>query len=137
MILDATDLIVGRFATVVAKKAMLGEKIDIVNCEKAVMTGNKKELIARFKRKRAQGVPLQGPYYPRLPDRLVRRIVRGMLPYKRHKGDVAFKNVMCYIGIPVDLQDKSLETVEAANVRKVPNVKYMQIHNICKEIGAK
>ena len=38
MIIDATELIVGRFATVAAKKALLGERIDIINCEKAIIT---------------------------------------------------------------------------------------------------
>jgi len=134
MILDATNLIVGRFATVVAKKAMLGEKIDIVNCEKAIMTGSKKEIIARFNTKRKMGVPLQGPYFPRLSDRIVRRIIRGMLPYKNHKGDVAYKNVMCYLGVPIQLVGKEFETIKEADVSKMNNVKFVTIETISKEL---
>jgi len=137
MILDATDLIVGRFATVAAKKAMLGEKIDVVNCEKAIMTGSKKEVLARIKRKRKQGVPLQGPYFPRSSDRMVRRIIRGMLPYKQKKGEAAFKNIMCYIGVPTEFKDKQTTTVEAANVSKMDNVKFVTIRQITQELGAK
>ena len=37
MIIDAKNLVLGRMATVVAKEALLGEKIDIINCEKAVV----------------------------------------------------------------------------------------------------
>ena len=49
MILDATNLILGRMATAVAKKALLGEKIDIVNCENAVISGNKYQILERYK----------------------------------------------------------------------------------------
>jgi large subunit ribosomal protein L13 len=136
MILDATDLIVGRFATVVAKKALLGETVDIVNCEHAILTGNKREIIERYKRKRRMGVPLQGPYFPKLPDRLVRRVIRGMLPYKKPKGKDAFQRVMCHIGVPEKFNGK-LTTLEGANVKKLPNVKYLEVGKICKEIGAK
>jgi len=136
MIIDATDLIVGRLATVVAKKALLGEKIDIVNCENAVMTGSRREVLAKFKQKRDRGVPLQGPYYPRQADRIVRRVVRGMLPYKQAKGEQAFKNVMCYLGVPAGMEGKP-ETIESANVKKVPNMKYLRLSEISKQIGAK
>jgi len=44
MIIDATNLILGRLGTYVAKKALLGNKIDIVNCENSVVTGNRKRI---------------------------------------------------------------------------------------------
>lgn len=135
MIIDATDLIVGRFATVAAKKAMLGEKVDVINCEKAVITGSRSRIISDMKRKRDRGVPLQGPYFPRMPDRLVRRMIRGMLPYKQAKGAEAFKRVMCYMGVP-EGKDKA-ETIESASIKKLPNVKYLKIADICKEFGVK
>ncbi len=135
MILDAKDLIVGRFATVAAKKALLGEKVDIVNCEKAVVTGRKDMVIEKFRNRRGRGVPLQGPYYPRTPDRLVRRMVRGMLPYKQPRGRDAFKRIMCYTGVPPAFREP--ETIESANIRKLPNVKYVTIGQITKELGAK
>ena len=52
MIIDAKDMIVGRFATVAAKKALLGEKVDIINCESAIITGNKKNLIVAIKKEK-------------------------------------------------------------------------------------
>jgi len=137
MIIDATDLIVGRFATVAAKKALLGEKVDVVNCEKAIVTGSKSEVLNKFKRMRKMGVPLQGPYFPKQADRIVRRTIRGMLPYKKHKGSVAFKNVMCYVGVPVDLQQQKSETIEEANVKKIPNMKFMTLGEVARELGGK
>jgi large subunit ribosomal protein L13 len=137
MIIDATNLIVGRIATIVAKKALLGEKIDIINCENAVLTGSKKQILEKFKQRRDRGVPLQGPYYPRMPDMLVKRMIRGMLPWKRNRGRVAFKNIKCYIGVPEELKDKEATTIEEANISKVPSLKYVHIKNISKFLGAK
>ncbi len=38
MIIDANNMILGRLASFAAKKALLGEKIDVINCEKAVIS---------------------------------------------------------------------------------------------------
>ena len=79
MIVDASDLIVGRMSTVVAKKSLMGEKVDIVNCEKAIMTGKKKEIFNRLKERRDRGDALKGPYMQKMPDRFIRRIRRRYL----------------------------------------------------------
>lgn len=135
-VIDATNLIVGRLASHAAKQAMLGEDIDIVNCEKSIFTGNKSQILAKYKARMAQGQPSQGPFLQRNADRFVRRIVRGMLPYKQPKGKVAFKKVMCYIGVPEEMKDK-METIESANIKKVKNMKYTSIGRICKLLGGK
>ncbi len=137
MIIDATDAIIGRMAAYAAKKALNGEKIDIVNCENAVMTGNKEQILSKFKQRRERGVPLKGPYYPKLPDRIVRRTVRGMLPYDKDRGRKAFKRVMCYIGVPDNLKDKKLEKVKGADISKTPSLKYTYLKDISKFLGAK
>ena len=137
MIIDATNLILGRLATFAAKRTLLGENIDIINCEKAIITGRKKEMIERYKTKYNRGVPSQGPYISRMPDRIVRRTIRGMLPYKQVKGRAAFKRVMCYIGVPPNLADKKTEKVKPANIAKLSNTKYITIKELCKELGAK
>lgn len=137
MIIDATNLIVGRMATVVAKKALLGEKIDIVNCDKAVISGNKKDVMGKFVQRTNRGAPLVGPYIHRSSDRLVRRIVRGMLPYKQEKGKVAFERVMCYRGVPAPLAGKETITIESADVSKLPSLKYVTIAQVSKLLGGK
>ncbi|MBN1386530.1 50S ribosomal protein L13 [Candidatus Woesearchaeota archaeon] len=137
MIVDATDLIVGRMATRIAKMALLGEKVDVVNCEKAIITGSRRQILARYFQKRNFGEPLKGPVQFRMPDRFVRRIIRGMLPHKKEKGKVAFKRIMCYIGVPDEFKDQKLETFEDANVRKIKNTRFTTILDISREIGAK
>ena len=45
MIIDGTNLILGRLASVAAKKALLGDDIIIVNCDKVLVTGTKKNIV--------------------------------------------------------------------------------------------
>ena len=137
MIVDATDLIVGRMSAVIAKKALLGEKIDVVNCEKAVVTGSRAAVLDKFEQKRNRKTIRKGPYVSRMPDRFVRRIIRGMLPYKKEKGEVAFDRIMCYIGVPKEFEGKKFETVDLANVNKREVIKFMTVNEICKSLGAK
>lgn len=138
MIIDATDLILGRMASYVAKKALLGEKVDIVNCEKAVITGNRAEIFSRYLKKKERGRnPYKGPFFPKASDRIVRRTIRGMLPYKQEKGSTAYKRVMCYVGVPTKFKDKKLETIPSANVSKLKNYKYVTVGEVAKHLGAK
>lgn len=133
-VINAKDSIVGRLSTVVAKRALQGEKIDIVNCEKALITGKKQEVINRLKEKKARGNPLKGPFMPTLPDRFVRRTIRGMLPYKQEKGKKAFKNIMCYLGIPREFETEKIETIKSAHITnsKAPNT--ISIEKISKAL---
>lgn len=137
MIINAENLILGRLATFVAKKALLGEKIDIVNAEKAVVTGKPDDILERYQRKFERGHALSGPFFPRHPERLVKRTIRGMLPHKQEKGKKAFKNVKCYIGIPKEFEGKKLETVETANIKKVKKTKCLTIKEISAQLGWK
>lgn len=137
MIIDATNLIIGRIGTVAAKKALLGEEIMIVNCEKAIVTGKKKMVIAKYKQKVEKGIPLRGPYFPRRSDMILRRTIRGMLPWKTTKGREAFKRIKCYLGVPEELKEKKAETIKEADVSKVPNLDYVVLGDISKILGAK
>jgi large subunit ribosomal protein L13 len=137
MIIDATDLIVGRLASSVAKRALLGEKIDIVNCEKAVITGNRAYVLSEYKRRRDMGTWAKGPFFRRSADRLLRRTIRGMLPYKQEKGKTAFKRIMCWKGVPDPFANQKIESIKAAHVSKVPNLNYVSLGEIVKHLGGK
>jgi len=135
MIIDAENKILGRIATIAAKKALLGETVNIINCEKAIVTGNKQSLIKSSLEKRNRG-HTKGPFISRLPDRFVRRTIRGMLPYKQPKGKQAMKKIRCFTGIPEKLQNK--DTFEGIkDISKLRNFKYLKISQICKSMGGK
>lgn len=139
MIIDATDLILGRMAAKAAKLALLGERIDIINCEKVAVTGNRRSTIEKYKEKRSFGHnPFKGPYFPKAPDQIVKRTIRGMLPYKQEKGMKAFKRVKCYLGVPKEFEnEKTVATIKEANISKLTNLKYIYLAEISKELGAK
>ncbi len=137
MIIDANEMILGRIATKAAKAALLGEKVDIVNCEKSVITGNKAQILARYKQRRDRGTHSTGPFFPRMPDRFVKRVVRGMLPYKQSKGRDALKRVTCHIGVPEEFNDQKMESFKEAHISKLPSNKFVFVKVICKFIGAK
>ncbi len=137
MIIDANDLILGRIATISAKKALTGEKVDIVNCERAVITGNKKDVLGKVKERSKRGIPSKGPYYPKRPDLFVKRSIRGMIPYKKDKGREAFRRIKCYVGVPEKFRNEKIETIKEAKFSKIPVLKYMRIKEICKEMGHK
>jgi large subunit ribosomal protein L13 len=137
IIINAENQITGRIAAFAAKQALLGEKVEIINCEKAVMTGSRTYLLAKYKRKRELGSALMGPIYLRKPEMIMKRIVRGMLPYKKEKGERALKDVMCYRGIPDNAKPESFVKVPGADISKVPSLKYLTVGEISKMLGAK
>jgi large subunit ribosomal protein L13 len=134
--IDATNLILGRLATHAAKKALLGEKVTVINCENAVLSGSKAQLVERYQNRISRGIPLKGPYFPRTPDRIVRRTIRGMLPYKKERGREAYERIMCYIGTPVKLEGQT-ETLKQADAAKLPTLKRVTVGEIAKIIGSK
>ena len=42
----------------------------------------------------------------------MKRTIRGMLPYKRPRGVDAMKRIKCYVGVPMQLVGKEMESLE-------------------------
>src|SRR3989344_4297257 len=119
MIINAENLVLGRLATFAAKKAMQGDMVEVVNSEKAIITGRKEDILQRYERKRRRGDPHHGPYFPIEPERILRRTIRGMIPHKQPKGKEAFKNVKCYKGIPASLRDNTMKYMQLGRLAKL------------------
>jgi len=138
IVIDASNLILGRMASHVAKKALEGNYIIVVNAEKAVIAGRRKRILERVKirlRTRTLGSLEKGPTHPRRSDTLIRRVVRGMLPWKKPHGKDAYKRVKVYIGLPEELIGKATMRVPQAEVSKLRGP-YVSLEEIVKEIGA-
>ena len=136
MIIDGTNLILGRVASYSAKQALLGHKVDIVNCENLVISGRKKAILNDIKDTFARGEFIKGPFPSRRADRYVRRTIRGMLPYNQFKGKSAFKRVMCYRGVPDKFKDQKIETIDKFNISKIKSLKYINLKRVQKFLGA-
>jgi large subunit ribosomal protein L13 len=134
-IINADGLILGRMASVVAKRLLKGEELVMVNVEKAVLSGRKRNKVPEAKEFLAVGSKLeQGPFHYRRPDRIVRKTVRGMLPYKQPKGKQAYKRLRVYMGMPDEFKNQKTETVEAAQAQKL-TCAHFTVGEFAKELG--
>ena len=115
IIIDATGGVVGRIASFTAKKVLLGNKVIIVNCNEAIVTGPKKAVLEIYTLKRTYGGTSQkGPYYSRTPDRMLRKAVRGMLPWPKGRAREVYKNVICHPRVPEEYASKEKLTFKKA-----------------------
>ncbi|MDO5850970.1 MAG: 50S ribosomal protein L13 [Methanobacteriaceae archaeon] len=139
MIIDGEKLVLGRLASTVSKKLLEGEEITIINAEKIIITGNRDWIYARYKqrvdRASISNPRLLGPKYPRRPDDIFRRTVRGMIPYKQPKGRTAFKNLKVCVGVPEELKDAECTFIKEAQPRNTSKI--MELGTVSKLLGAK
>ena len=133
-LINADGLIVGRMASKVAKKLLNGEKVIIVNAEKAVISGKKKSKVAEAKEFLEVGSPRRGPFHYRRPDRILRKTVRGMLPFKQPKGKSALKRLKVFMGVPEELRDLKTVALKEAQAAKLKGP-YFTLAELAKEIG--
>lgn len=132
-VIDATDTPLGRLASMVAKRLMNGEEIFIVNAELSIINGNKEEIIKRYRRKREiGGIKRKGPYFPKMPHMILKRTVRGMLPYQQPKGRKAYKRLKVFIGVPKEFEEKEKEKIEGKK-----SVNYITLKELSEYLGVK
>ena len=136
--IDGKNCLLGRLGSFVAKQALLGNTVNIFNCEKIVISGEPKLTMERYRHTLSEkGQPHKGPYVPRMPDRFVRRALRGMIPHKTARGAAAYKRIMCYIDVPEKFKDKKLEQIKNTSADKLPSLKKCTVLDICRYIGGK
>jgi hypothetical protein len=88
LVFDAKDQVLGRLASHVASTLLVTrregnpKKVIIINAENAIVTGSKDRVLADYDRKYKLNHPRKGPFFPRMPDMILKRTVRGMLPYQ-------------------------------------------------------
>ena len=104
VVIDATGLVLGRMATTVAKRAIEGDEVHIVNAEKAIIVGaSRKSIQEHYQFKREVGTKRKGPFFPREPHMLVKRTCRGMINYTSSSGRAAYKRIKAHLGVPKEL----------------------------------
>lgn len=135
VVIDGTDLILGRLGSTIAKRLLMGESFKIVNCKDVVILGRKAFLVKRYKNKISNKVIKQGPYYSRSPSDIVKRAFRNMLPYKNERGAAAFKRLKCYNSTPSTLVSAEKETVESAKLNNQEVFYYTKINELSIALG--
>jgi len=131
--IDAQDAIIGRLGARVAKLLLSGEKVEIINPEKALMKGSLEAAKEKYLSRRGQQnkrTPEESPHWPRAPHLLLRRMMRGMLPYWSKRGREAYKRLHVLAVAPA-----------GAKAQKIPEAKAESKHGtftlgeLCVELG--
>ena len=108
VVVDMDNAVLGRASSKVAKLLLEGNKVILLNAEKAIITGRARwtvdDHMNRHQIKTATN-PRRGPFTQKQPDRIVRRTVRGMLPMKKSSGRMAFRRLQVHIGVPEEFTD--------------------------------
>ncbi len=134
-IIDATGCVLGRMANQVAKRLLQGEEVHIVNSEKAIVSGTTKKAIRDgYMQRYNLGTYRKGPFMGRMPHDLVKRTVRGMLPYQQSTGRAAYKRLKAHIGVPAELAGQPALVLEGA--RTNPRGATLTIGEISESMGA-
>lgn len=139
MIIDGEGLIMGRLASSISKKLLDGEEIVVLNAEKILISGNKEWAYARYKqrldRASISNPRKMGPKYPRRPDDIFRRTVRGMLPYRKTTGREAFKKLKVFVGIPKEFEGAEIFKIQEAEPKNIK--KSIELGKMSKLLGSK
>ena len=138
-VINGDGLLLGRLASLVAQRGLAGEEIAIVNAEKAIISGSRARVLANYRHKVERGASGNrwGPFVPRRPDHLMKRTIRGMIPYKRPRGVDAMKRIKCYVGVPVAFVGKEMEVLEDAHMNRLNNPAFVTLGAVCTFLGAK
>lgn len=134
-VIDAENRAVGRLATKAIKEAKKNEQVKIINAEKAIITGKRKGIVKRYRKKfnlRNIGNPKKSPkIVSRRPDLFVKGRIERMLDREKNMSKKIKKRIKAYIGNPENLK---AEKVKNTGKKNKPHV---TIERLCREIGGR
>ena len=143
---DADGLVLGRLAStgadILLKSTRAGnsDQVVIVNAEKAVVSGKPSSVYATYHDKYALNHARKGPYFPRMPDMILKRTVSGMLPYHaKRRGRRALRNLRVEIGCPSHLSGdlpEGHEVGDDSKIRRPLPQRFVRLGEISANLGA-
>ena len=146
LVYDASDKILGRLASHVAsqmltaRKAGTQQRVIIVNAEKAIVSGPKKRVFGKYRSKYELNHARKGPFFPRMPDQIFKRTVRGMLPYQKNSsGRNSLRDLRVMIGTPSNLSGDELpdghQWGDVTAIEKPLPLKFVRLGDISEALG--
>lgn len=136
-VIDASNLILGRMSSLVAQRLLKGEEINIINAEKTIISGRKDTTFARYQKYVQRGSREFGPHFPRRPEQIVARTIRGMIPHTTLTGREAYNRLKVYIGVPPELSKEQASTLEEASITRLSTANYTVLGELSKKLGSK
>jgi len=137
IVIDATNCIAGRICSHVSKLLLQGNRVAIVNAEKAMLSGDRYKTIELYKEHleiNSVTNPIHGPFHPRRPDTILSKMVRGMVPKRKSSGMAAFKRLRVYIGVPEEMRSANTESFSDSKITR-PEAYYISVGEIARQIG--
>jgi large subunit ribosomal protein L13 len=137
IVTDADGQIAGRLCSKVSKLLLEGNKVVIVNAEKALMSGSRKSILQEYQdwlQIASITHPKHGPFHPRRPDGLLARMVRGMLPRQKSKGIEARRRLRVYISVPTEFNKMKMTIFDDAKARKAMSY-YLTMGEVASSMG--
>ena len=147
LVVDARDCIMGRVATQVAEAALDGQSVAVVNAERAVITGREEQIKEKYKKRVDIGDDNQY-FYPKRPDGILKRAVRGMVPHKQQRGREAFESIRVYVGNPYeedsaggsprsgDGEAVEAEVLDGTSLDRLSNIRFVTLAEVSETLGA-
>ncbi|MEM4389810.1 MAG: 50S ribosomal protein L13 [Candidatus Micrarchaeia archaeon] len=137
VVIDGSDMVLGRLAASVAKRLLRGESVVVINAERIVVSGDPKLVVEKYQKRRwakDKANPEHSPHWPRKPELLVRRVIRGMLPFKSARGRNAFRLLRVFRGAPPELAASAQRILdERATAEKLGRC--ITIAELCRRLG--
>jgi large subunit ribosomal protein L13 len=134
---DGTDHLAGRLSSNVAKMLLQGNHVTIVNCEKIMISGSRRNIIKNYKDFLSISSilhPEHGPYHPRRPDTIIAKMIRGMLPRKKPSGQAALRRLRTYIGVPSQFRSAKKIVLDKAKITRA-SANYTSMAELAREVG--
>ena len=146
LVFDASDKVLGRLASHVASEMLTARKnggqqrVIILNAEKAIVSGTRKRVLGNYRAKYKLNHARKGPFFPRMPDQIFKRTVRGMLPYQKNSsGRGALRDLRVMIGKPINLTGEDLPDGHAlgdtVSIDRPLPLKFVRLGEISSSLG--
>jgi large subunit ribosomal protein L13 len=133
IIINAENKILGRLSSEVAEKLLKSkDKIVVVNSEKIIISGKKKQIVNMYlerKEKGGKGNPKKNPKFHRYPDKIFLKTVRNMLP-RKPRGVEALKKLKVYIDVPEEYKNNLTEATP------LQNIEHISLYELSRKLGA-
>ena len=136
-VIDGSNLVMGRLGAKAAKYLLNGEEVVILNAEKIVIVGRTEQIVGKYwnrRQRKDKANPENSAKTPRRPDMFVKRVIRGMLPFKKGRGRKAFGRLKVYVGEPAQFKDFAREDMSKMSCLNVKS-RYIEVGKVCERLG--
>lgn len=140
LVIDGKGHVVGRLAAFVAKQAIEGNEVVVLRAEGTIFSHPLERAIKIYKdkkNKRCLVNPKKGPFHFKEPSRCLKRVIRGMIDYKKAQGAEAFARIKVFDGVPMEYENetKNIVTQALAETRLNPVTKTCTFGQVCTKMG--